>query len=330
MSVRLRKIIKETGYTTAALCGVSVLGRYRMRGKLLVLTYHSFCTQARRSLHHSLPIGRFEAQLRFLRKHYRLVALQEGIDALTKPEQNFDVEDAGAPMVAITVDDGFLNNYELMFPVVKKLGVPVVIFLAADFLDTGRPPWPTQVREILERTKAPRTDYPFPAQLINMPDKAQFAAQIKRLWKHLDPAERQSRVIELGRHLGVERLSAPPPLEWGQVREMQDAGVHFGSHTIFHSILPAVSKGVARQELADSKARLENELQTPCTLLAYPDGGWDLALESMVKDAGYRTAVTQERGVNGATLRPYAVKRLEVPYDERLAVFACRTAMVAL
>src|SRR5215212_10777441 len=127
MSVRLRRIVKETTYTTAAMCGAAVLGRYRMRGTLLVLTYHSFCSRPRRSLHHTMPIRRFEAQLRFLRKRYRLIGLQEGISALTKSEQDLSVNDTRAPMAAITVDDGFLDNYELMFPVVTQLGVPVTV-----------------------------------------------------------------------------------------------------------------------------------------------------------------------------------------------------------
>lgn len=328
--MRLRALFKEASYTTAMLCGVPAVGRSRMRDKLLVLTYHTFCSRPRRSLHYPMPIERFRAQLRFLRKHYRPIDLGDGIDALVHPKEDVGSGESRRPMVAITVDDGFLDNHELMFPVVRQLGVPVTIFLATDFLDSGRPPWPTQVGEILERTLADRTSYPFSASLKSFRDKGYVADRIKRLWKSLAPTERRDRVTELGRHLGINRISEPRPLGWEQVRQMRAAGICFGSHTVFHSILPAVSKDVVWKELTESKQRLEYELKTPCTTLAYPDGAWDSEVETLAKQAGYRTALTQDKGVNDSSLRLLALKRLDIPYNERLGVFACRTAMVTV
>lgn len=71
----------------------------------------------------TMPV--FEAQLRWLADHHHpVVPLQAVIDSLA------GIGPAVAPgSVAITADDGHRSVHDLMFPVVRRLGIPVTLFI---------------------------------------------------------------------------------------------------------------------------------------------------------------------------------------------------------
>ena len=56
--------------------------RERLRGHLVILTYHSFSDRWPRGLVNSLPVKRFERQIRFLKAHFEVVPLQSGLEYL--------------------------------------------------------------------------------------------------------------------------------------------------------------------------------------------------------------------------------------------------------
>lgn len=61
-------------------------------------------------------------------------------------------------------------------------------------------------------------------------------------------------------------------LTWDQIREMAAWGIAFGSHTIHHVSLAAVSPATAAQELRDSRQTLESQLGQPIQFFCYPSG----------------------------------------------------------
>ena len=86
-----------------------------------------------------------------------------------------------------------------------------------------------------------------------------------------------------------------PMLSREQIGEMQAAGIEFGSHTLTHPHLTALSAEQAAREIADSKRQLEEVLGRDCPAFAYPYGDWNPELRGVVADAGYRVACTTRR-----------------------------------
>ena len=96
-----------------------------------------------------------------------------------------------------------------------------------------------------------------------------------------------------------------------QIREMADAGVEFGSHSLSHQLMNAVDDETARAEIFDSKRAIEEMLQRPCTSFAYPAGFFTETSKAMVKEAGYLGGFTTVYG-DDANYDIFTLNRLEI------------------
>lgn len=101
-------------------------------------------------------------------------------------------------------------------------------------------------------------------------------------------------------------------LNAGELREMQAAGMEIGSHAVNHVRLTGVDDARLMQELADSKATLEDILGNAVGSFAYPYGAWDARCAMAVKQAGYTAACTTQTGWALRDNNPYQVRRLTV------------------
>lgn len=86
-------------------------------------------------------------------------------------------------------------------------------------------------------------------------------------------------------------------LSWGQLTEMSDAGMTIGSHTISHPLFKNLSPADIQKEIAGGKATLEQNLKKPVLYFAQPFGYSNLAIEKIIKDAGYLSARGTHKGV---------------------------------
>ena len=84
-----------------------------------------------------------------------------------------------------------------------------------------------------------------------------------------------------------------------EIRLLRDAGFEIGSHTLNHANLPALLRlnpGAFEAELIGSRTQLEQALEQPIDLFAYPNGAWDAATVQEVQRAGYRAAASTQAG----------------------------------
>jgi peptidoglycan/xylan/chitin deacetylase (PgdA/CDA1 family) len=74
----------------------------------------------------------FEAQVRFLSQAYRVISLEELI-------AHIRAGDIPSNAVAITLDDGFKDNYTHAYPILKRYRVPATLFVIVDHLGPHTP-----------------------------------------------------------------------------------------------------------------------------------------------------------------------------------------------
>ncbi len=74
----------------------------------------------------------FRRILVWMRERYAPVALGDWIGQGTPPSR---------PSFAVTFDDGWADNYEHAFPVLRELNIPATIFLATGAVEDRTPFW---------------------------------------------------------------------------------------------------------------------------------------------------------------------------------------------
>ncbi len=120
-----------------------------------------------------------------------------------------------------------------------------------------------------------------------------------------------------------------PLLTAAQMREMQERGVAFGSHTLTHPHLPALPEAAWRRELTQSKRRLEEVLERPVETLAYPYGEFTPEIAQAAGKAGYRLAFSTLPGLNSPATDPLALRRMNVRRHRGLWLFRRKVARMA-
>jgi peptidoglycan/xylan/chitin deacetylase (PgdA/CDA1 family) len=114
-------------------------------------------------------------------------------------------------------------------------------------------------------------------------------------------------------------VNTPGYVSTAQMQEMIDGGIEIGSHTRRHSYLPGLSPDQQKDEIFESKRRLEEILGVEVAYFAYPSGGFTGGIKQMVKDAGYKGACTTNRGRDKFNRDVYELNRIRLSdKDDRL------------
>lgn len=104
----------------------------------------------------------------------------------------------------------------------------------------------------------------------------------------------------------------PRFMTWDQVREMQQNGNVFGSHTVNHQSLTNIGNEQVVNELSQSRDEITRQLGKPPKYFAYPTGTYNQKIEDIVRSTGYKAAFTIQYGQVGADSDLYALERIPI------------------
>ncbi len=226
-----------------------------------------------------------------------------------------------APVAAVTFDDGWRDNYDLAFPILRQLGVPATIFLVTSKIGGRELFWQQTLGQVFRAaSEAPRGDAANGLRsLLRVRDGRPLTYQLYRdtvvCWKNLKQAECFDRLRRAG--WAVSQGAACPRqfLTADEVREMAAAGVSFGSHTVTHAILPYLPAAQIEWELAQSKAALEGLLGGAIGALAYPNGQWSPLVVEYAQRTGYSIACTTHASRLSGKERLLCLPRFDLSWD---------------
>lgn len=103
-------------------------------------------------------------------------------------------------------------------------------------------------------------------------------------------------------------------MKWDHIRALAQQGHLVGSHTMTHPNMAYIDFREARHEMAQSKQRLEGQLNTTVTHFSYPCPAlaphWTEQTVIASRDVGYETSVTTDGGVVRKRDNPLSLKRV--------------------
>ncbi len=119
-------------------------------------------------------------------------------------------------------------------------------------------------------------------------------------------------------------------LTWGEVRELNSHGIAFGSHTVTHPQLRALSASAVNEEIVSSKKTIEERIGRAVDSFAYPFAfpQNDVPFRSMLRDslrsAGYKNGVCTIVGRGNRDSDPLFLERLPVNSSDDARLFQAK------
>ncbi len=223
-----------------------------------------------------------------------------------------------ARAMALTFDDGYADNHDLAWPVLRKHGLPATLFVTTGTVGGAKLLWFRRVAFIFETAQPkelPVTVGPWTFPLDTEGDRVASAQRTAEALKKMPAAQREEVIAEMAEAFGVTDFS---PLQremvtWDQLRAMDAAGFSVEAHTVTHPILSAEGIDEAAREIAESREVLSAELRRPVELFAYPNGKTEDFTDDVaraVERAGFRAAFTAEFHAASPANDPYKVPRV--------------------
>lgn len=272
-----------------------------------------------------------ETHVDYLCKHFSPISVSELCECLEHPNR------LPQRPALVTFDDGYKDNAEVAWPILRKRKVPAVIFLATDHIGTGQPFLWDFAAYCFQHTERNVADVPQlgPTRLATQADRSAAAERWIEKSKTLPASERWSAAEAMRQSLAVEVPHAAFRdlyMSWPEVRRLASEGCEFGGHTRTHPILTKMPADEARHEITASFERLTAELGRPPVSFAYPNGSrrdFTSEHEAAARQAGYLIAFSLEPGpisLNAVRQQPMSIGRIYVGFNDDMPRFSAKLA----
>lgn len=299
--------------------GLSSAASFALRGHPAILMYHGVADDP-------LPHRKFFANDAFV-QHLDAIGERFTVVPMARIVRWIEGSEALPPhAIAITFDDAYANLLQRAIPELVRRKMAATIYTTSiAFEDRRGLLWFDEVESRilgLETLPARLTlaghDFQLPA---NATGPVAVAA-ITRAMKNMRHAQRESVIAAIA-DAYPEALGARERyrlLDRDELRAVSSSGIEIGGHTMSHPILRHEDLGTRRRAIVSNfEAIREITGQTPITF-AYPDGRADDVIPDtvgIVRESGFRAAVTAESGIVRRTGNPFAVPRFSANFFDR-------------
>jgi len=268
----------------------------RLPGQTIVLTYHELA-EDRQDIDAWTVVGQgaFIEQVNYLRRHFDVVSLDEAVKRMGRGGNS------EAPMAVITFDDGDSGNHRVLLPLVRRMNLPVTIFVATRQVEEQTGYWFDRLINAVQRKEEINLDLKnrgLGEYAINRGRGRDNWNEIERLLvdlKNLSPEIRIETCEHIVRELGPgtqDGFAQIRPLTIAQLQELAACPlVTIGAHSHCHNILTQLPADEIRESVVRSKQLLESWTGRTVDHFAYPNGDHDDTVARIVREAGFKSAV---------------------------------------
>lgn len=309
MSRVFKQIILALLYYSGLLTVRDWIAQNRGNRRACVLMYHRVLDdpEAREEYAQTgiaVSTATFAAQVAYLARRYTVLTAGDYVGRLRRKEP------LPSRCAVITFDDGWHDNFENAYPILKRYGIPATIFVCSDFVDSTAKFWfhdllhavvtqklgPRELQAALETAAdGRRDDLRIPEMLAGV----YLLDHFLRLAKSLTAPEIDKLLTAVRPAAGAEKSEWAERrfvLSWDEIAAMEPDIVEIGSHGRSHRLLTGIPATEARQELLESKQILEAKTGRKVRVAAYPNGAYDETIKGYAVAAGYEGAFAVDVG----------------------------------
>lgn len=292
--VSAARAMREAVQATAHIVRLDrLIAALRGQDGAVILTYHSV---ARPDLAVYIdPAVRmtpehFERQVSMLARQRHVVSLPELVQTLasgsTPPRGS----------VAITFDDGYLDTLEVAAPVLDSLGLPAVVFLPTEYIETGENQWLDALWNIFRTAR--RGVMTLDGQWVNLRDasqkeRARVALQARLL--KATPGKRRAMLAVLAADLGSDQTTPRLTMRWEEVRYLMSRYPRLivGAHSRGHTDLAALPPALCVEEVTACRDDIRVATGRRPAYLSYPYNRTSIVARAAVVAAGFDAAFSE-------------------------------------
>jgi len=269
----------------------------RRETRSAILLYHRVASPPNDVHALAIPPSTFRAQIEWLSRAWDLVPLPALAEACVK----------GTPprrSLALTFDDGYLDNLENVLPVLEEFRIPATFFLTAEHPGEALRYWWDVLEQILlvalelPPLLALRIDgQPRTFATASAGERKASHDQLYGVLKTSLPAVRDDLLRQISAAAGAAGRVPPAPRRMvdEEIRLLAASpGIEIGAHGLHHLSLPTLSRDDLHREVFEGRSALERIVGRRVTAFAYPYGDVSPACVDSVVAADFGCAVTCE------------------------------------
>ncbi len=252
------------------------------------------------------PNGILEITPEFL-EQVILYVRQKGLDIVSLDEAHRRLLDGDFSnrFVCFTFDDGYLDNLEVAYPVLKKYDCPFTVYVATSFPNGEAELWWLALEKIIAQSQKLELELNGEKLVVDCAGiKDKYAAWERIYWPLREMSEAEQRAFMrrfAGAHdVDMTKFSRDLSMSWAQVSQLaSDPLASIGAHSINHLALGKLDASDMLREVTASRDIIAARTGIKAEHFCYPYG--DKASASArefaaVREAGFKTAVTTRKG----------------------------------
>jgi peptidoglycan/xylan/chitin deacetylase (PgdA/CDA1 family) len=293
-----QKVLTRTFSPLIAKTGISGLTKPFYSGKGQILMFHRVVPSSKKErIHNHLSLEISPEQLETIIQYFK----NNGYDFIQSDhlmEWLKENKDTGRKFTVLTFDDGYKDNLEYAYPVLKKHSIPFTIYITTEFPDKRAIFWWYVIEDILLNNS--KVSYSFSNAPVNIhcetyKRKESGFYHLRQMITSLNETNLKSELTGFFDKYGYDIYAYNDliTLDWNEIQELSaDSLVTIGAHTLNHYNLTNLSNERSWEEIAESKKTIETRIKKPVGHFSYPLGLYGNREIEYVGQSGFFTATT--------------------------------------
>lgn len=209
--------------------------------------------------------------------------------------------------VHLSFDDGYLDNFTLAYPILKKYNIPFSVFIASELIDEEEPfLWWYMIEAIINHKLPVNFDkYLFAitaGDYETQSGQAIFAKFRAFVIENIDK-DKHYFVETIGNYAArLPSFPLPKMMSWKDINTMLSSGLcELGVHTVSHARFRNITDEQKKYEILHCRERIELNTQIQSPYFAFPYGsrediGDTTGLRNLLNECGIELSFTTESG----------------------------------